>query len=264
MALRCRQLVLLAFLSLASSAAQLTEENAKQRVFEFVRAKAGLEPDHFLRATRNEDFEDQLFSAQMKIAGQIRKAAQFYRVTETGYEVVPPAKAVLHTSTDGQRSWQVAIDPVAGNVFGLSGFSAEPRESFNDLAVLARVRIDTEDAALNWAVLYVQTALQEKAGTLVTSAVDLRRRVEDVVEAYRLSRKRPISSRQWIDDLAKSKATLVYGMKATRDAGGGFRVLGDSLVASETHVPQLVRLSFHVAGDGRVSDTSMKPFFPKI
>ena len=262
MALRCRQLVLLAFLSLASSAAQMTEENAKQRVFEFVRAKAGLEPDHFLRAARNEDLEDQLFSAQMKIAGQIRKAAQFYRVTETGYEVAPPEKAVFHTSTDGQRSWQVAIDPVAGTVVGVGGFGTESRESFNDLALLARVRIDTDDTALNWAVFYVHTALQEKAGTLVTSAVDLRRRVEDVVEAYRLSRKRPISAKQWIDDLAKSKTTLIYGMKAMREADG-FRVLGDSLAATETHEPQLVRLSFHIAGDGRVSDTSMKPFFPK-
>ncbi|MCE3006580.1 MAG: hypothetical protein ACK6DZ_24015 [Acidobacteriota bacterium] len=259
---RCRQLVLLTFLSLASSAAQLTEENAKQRVFEFVRAKAGLEPDHFLRAMRNEDLEDQLFSAQMKIAGKIRKAAQFYRVTETGYEVVPPTRAVLHTSTDGQRIWQVAIDPVAGTVVGLGGFGSEGRESFNELAILARVRIDTEDTALNWAVLYVQTALQEKAGTLVTSAVDLRRRVEDVVEAYRLSRKRPISAKQWMDDLAKSKATPVYGMKAMREADG-FRVLGDSLAATEAHEPQLVRLSFLIAGDGRVTDTSMKPLFPK-
>ncbi len=261
MAPRCRQLVLLAFLSLASSAAQLTEENAKQRVFEFVRAKAGLESNHFLRAMRNEDLEDQLFSAQMKIAGRIRKAAQFYRVTETGYEVVPPTKAVLHTST-GQRIWQVAIDPVAGTVVGLGGFGAEGTESFNDLALLARVRIDTEDTALNWAVFYVQTALQEKAGTLVTSAVDLRRRVEDVVEAYRLSRKRPISAKQWIDDLAKSKATPVYGMKAMREVDG-FRVLGDSLAATEAHEPQLVRLSFRIAGDGRVTDTSMKPLFPK-
>lgn len=262
MALRCRQLGVLSCLSVASFAAQLTEENTKQRVCEFVRANARLEPDHFLRATRHEDIEDQLFVAQIKINGQIRKAAQFYEITETGYEVASPAKAVLHSSTDGQRSWQVAIDPISGSVFGLGGFGTGGQGSFNDLVLMARVRIDTEDMAVNWAIFYVQTALQEKAGSLVTSDVNLKRRVEDMVEAYRLSRKRPLTAKQWIDDLAKSKATLVYGIKATREPGG-FLVLGDSLAASGTHEPQLVRLSFRVAEDGRISDTSMKPLFPK-
>jgi hypothetical protein len=257
------RVLLLAVLSLGYSVAQLTEDNAKQLICEFVRAKARLKPDHFLRATRREDLEDQLFAAQIKIDGQLRKAAQFYEITETGYEVVSPTKVVLHGSTDGQRSWQVAVDPVSANAFGLGGFGAEGRGSFNDLALLARVRINTEDSALNWAVFYVRTALHEKAGSLVTSDVNLRRRVEDVVEAYRLSRKRPLSAKQWIDDLAKSKAQPIYEMKATREAQG-FRVLGDSLAATVAHEPQLVRLSFHIAGDGQVSDTSLKPFFPRI
>ena len=255
------QLVLLSLFSLASATAQLTEEDSKQRVSEFVRVKAGLKLDHFLRATRHEDLEDQLFSAQIKIYGQIRKGAHFYKLTETGYEVVSPTEAVLHGSTDGRRSWLVAIDPASGDVFGLGGFGTEGQRSFNNLVVAARVRIDTKEASLNWAAFYVQAVLHEKADTLVTSETDLRRRVEDIVEAYQLSRKRPISAKRWIESLERSKTAPVYGMKAMKEADG-FRVVADFLAATAAHNPQLVHLSFNVAGDGRVSDASTKPIFP--
>jgi hypothetical protein len=255
------QLVLLILFSLASATAQLTEEDSKQRVSEFVRVKAGLRSDHFLRATRNEDLEDQLFSAQIKIYGQIRKGAHFYKITETGYEVVSPTEAVLHGTTYGHRSWLVAIDPASGNLFGLGGFGTEGQKSFNNLVVAARVRIDTKEASLNWAAFYVQAVLHEKADTLVTGETDLRRRVEDVVEAHQLSRKRPISAKRWLASLERSKTAPVYGISAMKE-GDGFRVVADFLAATVAHNPQLVRLGLNVAGDGRVSHTSTSSIFP--
>ena len=42
-------------------ASQITEAAAKQRTFDYVRAQLQLGRDHFLRAARREDLEDDLF-----------------------------------------------------------------------------------------------------------------------------------------------------------------------------------------------------------
>jgi hypothetical protein len=247
--------------SLCGSAAQLTEGSAKERVCQFVRDKSGLGRNHFLRATRREDLEDQLFAAQVKIRGKIKKAAMFFEITENGYEVISPSEAVLHNSTGGQRSWQVAVDPTSGDLFGLGGFDNAGVDSFNALALSANARIDSEEMAKGWATFYISTVLQEQRGLLLTSETDLKRRVEDIVEAYKLSRRRPISVKVWLDDLTKSKVRPFWGINVTT-FDVSFRIQADMIVPTLGRDPAMVRLSFQIAQDGRVSDQSTKTLFP--
>jgi hypothetical protein len=117
-------------LASAGPAGEITEVAARQSACGYVRSRLSLGGDHFLRATRREDLEDDLFAAQVKVRGQIHKAAFFFEVTDTGYEIRSSEEAIFHSSVDGVGRWYVAVDALSGSLYGLDGFD-EPQKDFN-------------------------------------------------------------------------------------------------------------------------------------
>jgi hypothetical protein len=233
---------------------------AKPRVAEFVRLKMNFDSKHFLREAHREDLDDALFLPQRKILGKVRKTAWFFEVTETGFEILSPDEAVLHRSTDGARRWLVVLNPISGKLFGLYGFE-DAATSFNQLVVDAGVQIKSEEAATGWATLYLQTVIGGDLGSVLSNATDLKRGIEDLVDAYRLSRPHSPSAASWLNQVQRAGATPVLGIQVVRD-GDSFNISTDTLGASANHEPVLRRVTFKIAADGQASRQAAVQRFP--
>src|SRR5438105_4359691 len=107
------------FVSHAGGQNAPNDEQARALAVDAVATIAGVAKTD-LNTKRLEELEDDLFSFQTKIFGQIRKGAYFYRVGEGGWHITSP-KEVSHVSGSSQV-WYVAISTVNGEAFGLLGF----------------------------------------------------------------------------------------------------------------------------------------------
>jgi hypothetical protein len=255
-----------AFLSLVvpcpGQASGLSEAAAKERVCEYVRTRLSFPKEHFLRATRREDFEDDLFASQVKIRGQIHKAALFFEITETGYEVRSSDEALFHSSVDGVSKWSLAIDPLSGDIYGSSGFS-DPVSDFNKLVTDVGIQFTSEDSAKAWVSFYLAVGAGTNYGAYLSGPVDLRRQVEDIAEAYATSRKQPVVPTRWLHALGKSGVKPLFGVQVRPD-GDRFHVQVDSLAITAERTPVLQRLRFDVSSRGTISDQVVVPLFPRI
>jgi hypothetical protein len=264
--MRSVSLVWLAFAFVLSAvgvgqASEITEAVARQRTFDYVRAQLQLGRDHFLRATRREDLEDDLFAAQMKVSGQIHKAAFLFEVTETGYEIRSPDEAVFHSAVDGFGRWYVAVATLSGDVYGLGGFDNAEKD-FNRLASDAKVFLASDEGTRNWAVFYLTVVAEKSLGVFLVRPKDLQRQIEDIGEGYSSSRKQPFAPRRWLQDLEKSGVDPHIGMQVTREDGGS-RVLIDSVSTSSDRTPILQRIQFGVSSRGVISGQSVSRLFPR-
>ncbi len=165
--------LLLSCLSIIRADAADPEIAARETAQRLTRDLMRLESKHYLRVVRREDLEDDLFAVQIKVKGHIRKAAYFFEITETGFEIVSPDEVLFHSSVDGERRWVVAVETESGRAYPLLGFPDAVRE-FNALATRANVRIASEMDARRFSTLYFAAALGSTLGQSFRSAADLR------------------------------------------------------------------------------------------
>src|SRR5271155_3635933 len=114
--------LMLAFLSSKGSCGDIQDGQAREKAKAAVRSAMQFPSTHFLRAVRDENMEEDLFSFQAKIKGRIAKFAYFYEVIENGFEIVSPEEVISHGSVDGTRKWLIAVSRQTGTVYGLLGF----------------------------------------------------------------------------------------------------------------------------------------------
>jgi hypothetical protein len=243
------------------NASKITEVTARQRVFEYVRSHLSLGSDHFLRGSRREDLEDDLFATQGKVRGQIHKAAFLFEVTETGYEIRSPEEAIFHSSVDGTGRWYVAVDALSGGLYGLGGFD-QAEQDFNRLASDAKIFLASEETVRNWATFYLTVVVGKSLGVFITRQADLERQVEDIAEAYNSSRKQPFAPRRWLQDLEKSGIRPHVGVRVCPE-NGGFQVQVDTVATSGDRMPVLQRLRFDVSSRGIITGRSLAKLFPR-
>jgi hypothetical protein len=243
------------------NASEVTETTAKQHALQYVRSCLKVGADHFLRASRREDLEDDLFAAQAKVRGQIRKSAFFFEVTETGYEIRSPEEAVFHSSVDGAGRWYVAVNTTSGELYGLGGF-ADAGQAFNNLASNAKVALDSDESARNWANFYLTVVVAGAEGSFIMRRKDLERQVEDVAEAYKSSRKRTFTPKHWLQDLQKSGAEPSFGV-GVRPDDGRYQIQVDAVATSDDRMPILQRLNFDISPQGTVNRRSVIRLFPR-
>ena len=230
---------------------------------DYVRATAMLNAGHFLRAVRREDFEDEIFAAQVKIRGRVHKAVLMYEITETGYEVRSPDEAVLHSSVDGAGHWYVAIDPSSQRIYGLDGFPDAPKE-FNRLATDAGIQLRSEEAAKAWISFYLRVAANISAGVYLLKPSDLPGQVEYIAEAYRSSRSKTLSATRWLRDLEKSGVRAVFGIQIRHEDSGEFHAQVDAVTVSTTWMPTLQRLEFSLTPQGVMNPQPTAALFPRL
>ena len=237
-------------LALASPlAGQDTDE--RQSVLAYVRRDAGVEGRHFLRSMRREDIEEDVFNYQLKIQGRIRKTVRVFEITDIGWEILSPTEAVRHSST-APGTWIVAIGVNGGPLFGLRGFP-KAESNFNALARFSEINLLSHVEASRWAALYNTLVLGEEYGALIASARDLRNQIEDMEEAYRVSRKVPFSSSKWLREAIASR--LEFGLQVLPAEGVyGVTLHMLSQSADRNHIPVVQTLHLKLQRDGTFSE----------
>jgi hypothetical protein len=224
-----------------------TEIAARQTVQQLTRDLMRFEPTHYLRVTRREDLEDDLFAVQMKIKGQLRKAAFFFEITETGFEVVSPDEVLFHSSVDGERRWIAAVDTEGGRAYPLLGFPDAVPE-FNALARRANVRISNDTDAQRFSTLYFASALGPTFGQSFRSAADLRCQV---AESLGGDERR---TEQWMRGV---RTGLTYGFDIRRqDSGYLITTTTLKLYADRPAAVQRVTFTIQPAGSATLPSSS--------
>lgn len=198
---------------------QINEPRAKAVATDLVRKKMGFEASHQLRATRREEWEDELFRLQVKVKGQIAKAVYFFEITESGYFVLSPDEAVYVSSADGERIWTVAIPRKDESAYGLYGFSDGEAE-FRRLVSNARLDVRSEADAETAALLFFNTVKDPRAQTFVFHARQLRHKVEDYFTSKLPEAKAESQASAWWRGFAAAKSTCQLGVKSTRTNDG--------------------------------------------
>jgi hypothetical protein len=201
----------LPFLTGGVAKAQVNELRAKTAATDLVRKKIGLEASHPLRATRREDWEDELFRLQVKVRGQIAKAAYFFEITESGYFVLSPDEAVYVNSVDGERIWTVAVSMKDEPAYGLYGFPDGDTE-FRKLVTSARLDVRSEVDAETAALLFFTTVKDPRGKTIVFHPKQLSRKAEDFFASKLPERKARSRSLAWWRGFAAVKATDQLGV----------------------------------------------------
>ncbi|MBY0507024.1 MAG: hypothetical protein K2X03_24115 [Bryobacteraceae bacterium] len=230
-------------------------ESERSLLLKYVRNQRGLSGDRFLRAIRHEDVEEQVFDVQPKRPGSIAKTIRIFEVTDDGWEVISKNEALLHRSTAPLRLY-VAEDVATGTFFGLGGFELG-RTDFNRLAASIGVEISSPDVASAWVNFYLEVGLAQDYGFVITSARDLRRRVEDLAEAYSVSREGQLLPDAWLRNLRAHGVQPLPGIRIERGSSG-FRATADMLAASgdRKRMPILSRVKFGISQAGAITELS--------
>ena len=251
--------VLCALSCLAGGAAkaEMSELRAKAAATDLVRKKMSFNSSHQLRATRREDWEDDLFRLQVKIKGQIAKAAYFFEITESGSFVLSPDEAVYVNSADGERMWTVAVAVKEELAYGLYGFPNGDAE-FRSLASSARLDVRSEADAETAALLFFTTVKDPRGQTVVFHTKQLRHKVDDYFTSKLPEAKAEARSAAWWRSFAGAKIRDQLGVKSAR--------ISDGFAASVTYIRsddsghlQLARMELRVSSAGAcdVADTKV-------
>lgn len=131
--------------------AQITETQAKNLAESNLCLSETGKPE-YLRYTRDEDFEDEIFSLQVKDYKNPAKAAYVFRVKNTG-TFITPSNEVLVIQSTGDDSKVVAVSKNTGKVFALDGCNDKER-NFQDLITQAKIQINSVSEAESFGHLY--------------------------------------------------------------------------------------------------------------
>jgi hypothetical protein len=235
-------------LPLRVARAEVNEIGARGAAIDFVRTEMGFSSSHQLRATRREDWEDDLFRLQVKIKGQIAKAAYFFMITEEGYFVLSPDEAVLVNSTDGKRLWTVAVAVKDGAPYGLHGFSDGEAE-FARLVNGARLQVRSDTEAEVAALLFFTTVKDPQSHTIVFRSSELRHKIEDYFLSKMPEQKAESRATTWWRGFTAAKLAGQIGVRSAETSDG--YVVSITLIRAENSDRlKLARLRLRVNATG--------------
>jgi hypothetical protein len=243
----------LAFLPGGLVKAEVDELRAKVAAANLVRSKMGFDASHQLRAIRREDWEDDLFRLQVKIKGQIAKAAYFFEVTESGYFVLSPEEAVLVSTTDGERLWTVAVGVKDEAAYALYGFPDGDAE-FRRLVGASRLEVRSENDAETAALLFFTTTRDPRVQTVVFHSRQLKHKIENYFLSKLPEPKADSRSSVWWRGFAAAKLSDHLGVRSARTTGG-YAVSITHIRSEDGKQPQVLALRLSVSNAGYCETT---------
>ena len=244
-------LVISCLLTPAVSSAQVGELAAKEIAANYVRELTSQDASDPLRVSRREDWEDDLFSIQLRIVGRIAKAAYFFEVTTDGTYVLSPDKAILRVSSHGTMRYVVAVSTSTGEAFALYGLP-HPEIGFQLLAVRSDLRIESDYDASNFARLFFATVHDPTDSQVVYGERNLRRHVEDVYYSRRGDKGQRIAKRWWRGFKRVSMPVDWWASAAPRGDQSGFDVSITYLIGTIDRTLQLRAICIAVKPDGEL------------
>ncbi len=253
-------LACLPFTGIENGGSPLSDERARALAVETVAKATGISKAE-LNTKRLEDLEDELFSAQIKVQGQIKRGAYFYRVENGGYQIT--ADRVTYRPPSVQ-SWYVAVSTTDGETFGLYGFEAAD-VGFHGLVSRIPIDILNPSQAQTFASFYLEVVFQKRA-TVIYDELRLRHEVEKHFVGYAGSNE-PITRKEqrfrewWNSFRAKGVGSLEPSTKA--DDHGRFRVESRILEMTVGRSPELWEWSLEVQEDGVCRVLGKRQLFPR-
>jgi hypothetical protein len=236
--------------------AQLTEQAASEQARNTVRSQLNLRPDQYLGVQRDETLEQSLALAVGRSAG----SEFIYRLSPTGYELKENA-IVHHFTVDGDYVYIIAISPMDGTTYRISGF-ADSLAEFAKLMTAVGEKVSSPDQAESLADFYRRVNPENH---------------EDLNPILRLLELKQAAERQcqsgaksfgageqaftaWWDHAKPLYAEISFKQTATPSSGGylvEWIVLSSAAKGNCGGVPLRARLE--VSSDGRVLKITFSP-----
>jgi len=235
------------------------DEQARALAIEVV-SKATGTPKSELNTKRLEDLEDDLFAAQVKIRGQIKKGAYFYRVENGGYQITPDEVTYRPHSA---QSWYVAVSTTDGESFGLYGFK-DADAGFQRLISKIPIEVLNTSQAQAFAKFYLEAVYQTRA-SIVYDKLRLKHSVEEHFVGYTGSQesmsKKEQRFRQWWNAF-EAKKVEPLGPSAKAEGNDHYRVTVKVLEMTIGRSPELWEWSLEVQKDGAARLASKRKILP--
>jgi hypothetical protein len=257
-------LLLIWFLCCAPSVcrAQVGELQAKAIAEAATRAALNFPDSKLLRAERREDLEDDLFAFQVKVIGKIAKAAYFYEISEQGYFVLAPDRAIYAQSTGFRLNRLVAVSTKTGQAYTLFGF-ANAESEFNRLVKDASIKLSHDSDARLYTSLYIKAVVDLRQSRLVHDWRQLKHKGEDYFFTKYPESQAASLFNQWWDGFSPAKQHIAFGVRAQKQLDG---YLAQFTYISNTNKEgaKLEAKTINISPDGlcRVGETYT--IYPKI
>ncbi|MGB7621535.1 MAG: hypothetical protein WBN92_04215 [Terriglobia bacterium] len=246
--------------SLAHAQTAPSDEQARALAIEAVTKATGTAKAE-LNTRRLENLEDDFFSFQRLIKGQIKKAAYFYHVQDGGWHIISPDEVTY--STHSSRVWYVAISTTDGEAFGLFGFK-NATEDFTRLVTKLPVEVLNTSKAQSFARFYLDMIYQQQF--IIYDELSLKHHAEDHFVGYANSQE-PIAKKEqrfhhWWNEFKATKMTGPLAPTAKAEGNNRYRVEMKILQMTVGLPPELWQWSLEIHSDGASRLVEKRPLFP--
>jgi hypothetical protein len=249
---------MLAFCSIATGD-PIEEAKAIASVKQAIREETR-NPSQYMRLVRCEDLEDELFSCQVHVKGNISKFAFIYEVYGSGIEIEKPDRVTMYGVGEDYPKWYVAVSRQTGETYGLYGFY-KADESFNRMALDAQLQIKNETTAFFYHGLYYRCVLRNDCGLLVSSRSNLRGQVDDILcgpdEPDKVCENK---IDKWWKGFLKAG---IAPKKLIARQGDEYVITYYTLTETDNFIPLLRKVTYSISQKGLAGPVLIKPLYPE-
>jgi hypothetical protein len=236
--------------------AQLTEQAVREQARNTVRSQLNLRPDQFLGVQRDETLEQSLALAVGRSAG----SEFIYKVSPTGYELKENA-IVHHFTVDGDYVYIIAISPMDGATYRISGF-VDSLAEFAKLMTAVGEKVSSPDQAESLADFYRKVNPENHEGlTPILGLLELKqageRQCQSGAKSFGAGEK---AFTAWWDHATPLYAALPFQKRAVTH-GSGYLVewIVLSSPSGENCGGAPLRVQLEVSSDGQVGKVTFSP-----
>jgi hypothetical protein len=253
---RVTNLVLLLSVSIAVCNAQIAEAEAKKLAAssECLRAAYPGKPE-FLRFTRLEDIEDDLFDLRAVLKAPVVKPAYVFSVSAIGTFITDKNEVMSVSSSHGGKREKIVVVSKRGEVFALYGCERGD-EVFPKLIKAIGSKIKDENKARTFGYLYSSLVQDPDRRRLVYNIRDIKHMAEDSFFGDYPERKAGSEFKRWMRGLLKVKLPPDMGIASTVE-GGNYRVKIFYMELRLKKAPQLIKDELLLDSDGGYTRQTM-------
>jgi hypothetical protein len=237
---RVTKLAILLAVSIAVCNAQITEPEAKKLAAssECLRSASPGKPE-FLRFTRLEDIEDDLFDLRIVLKAPVVKPAYVFSVSSIGTFITDKNEVISVSSSHGGRLEKIIVVSKWGEVFGLYGCESGD-DVFPKLIKAIGSKIKDENRARTFGYLYYSLREDPERRWLVYKIRDIKHAAENYFFGRYPDRKAGSEFKRWMRKISQVKLPSEMGIVSTAE-GEKYRVKIFYMKFSSKNGPQLFR-----------------------
>lgn len=240
--------------------AQITETQAKNLAEsnQCVR-KLSTDKPEYLRFTRDEDFEDDLFDLQKKDYNNLIKAAYIFRIKAKGTFITSSGE-ILQIDSTGDNSIVVAVSRNSGEVFALDGCENK-EENFQNLIKQSNVQINSVPKAESFGYLYYKLVEDRDLQRIIYHPRRFRYEVENYLFGKFNESQAKVKFKQWKKDFGKFNEKSELGV-IVKKGSNNYSVAITFISGFQDEVPKLKKIIMFVDESGIYQIQKTATLFP--